>query len=498
MTRAKVWVAGILSGIAVVAIVGATSVVSPFLPWVDQAGTSGTNVVQNVSQMLLTQYCPTRVGLSDQESYGDTAFAVNQGDLASARAAAAFGSVFSSSVTALGGETLSDLTKGPDSFSHFGDSADDPVLTSTSLVSAEKGTGSTGSVVSWASEGDLQGLSATSCLDSALTQTFLVPATQTGTALSLVVLNPSDKPTAVSVELWGTSGSGPLASTTDSSITVNAHDLQAVNLSAAAPSQEGVLVRVTSHVVPVFSTVTMTAASGLTSQGSDYVPAVAASDDPVLTGFTAGQSVTLRAFSETVQDLDFAWIDGDSAPSTTTASLTKNQVSSLDLGVVPEGVTGLLVTSQDAVSVSAEVTEASEENSSQADFAVITPTPALEVSAASLPDQVTGMVTISNPGSTSETMTLTGYDTAGSETGTSRVTVDAGAAREVSFVSIGTGTASVVVQQGTDSELRWAVAVTSEALDAASVSGFGVVNPTSLMPQQVTVSSKRSPLVTAR
>ena len=498
MARAKVWIAGILSGIAVVTIVGAASVISPLIPWVDQAGTSGTSTVQNVSQMLLSQYCPTRIGLSDQEAYGDTAFSVNQGNLASARSAAAFGAVFSSSVAALGGETLSDLTKGSDSFTYAEDSADDPVLTSTSLVSAEKGTGSAASVVSWASEGDLQGLSATSCLDSALTQTYLVPATQTGTALSLVVLNPSDKPTAVSVELWGTSSSGPLASSTDSSLTVNAHDLQTVNLSAAAPSQEGVLVRVTSHVVPVFSTVTMTASSGLTPRGVDYVPAVTPVDDPVLTGLTPGQSVTLRAFSSTAQDLDFEWIGADSTPSTATASLTQNQVSSLDVGVVPKGVSGLLITSQDEVSVSSEITTASENDSSQADFAVIVPTPAFETSAASVSDHVTAKAVVSNPGSRSETMSLTGYDTSGSKVGASRVTVEAGASRSLTFASIGTGVVSVVAQQPQESELRWAVTVTSEQLDAASVAGFAVVRPTSLMPRHVAVSSTRSSLVTAR
>ena len=50
----------------------------------------------------------------------------------------------------------------------------------TRVLSAQSGTGATGALASWATEGDLPGVAASSCVPTQLQQRFLVPATTTG------------------------------------------------------------------------------------------------------------------------------------------------------------------------------------------------------------------------------------------------------------------------------------------------------------------------------
>lgn len=63
-------------------------------------------------------------------------------------------------------------------------------LQDTRLLTASNGTGAV-SVMSWATDGDLKGVSAASCVVPALKQAFLLSGTKTGLTQQLVVANPS-------------------------------------------------------------------------------------------------------------------------------------------------------------------------------------------------------------------------------------------------------------------------------------------------------------------
>ena len=55
--------------------------------------------------------------------------------------------------------------------------------------------------MSWATDGDLKGVSAASCVVPALKQAFLLSGTKTGLTQQLVVANPSAKDTSVTIRI---------------------------------------------------------------------------------------------------------------------------------------------------------------------------------------------------------------------------------------------------------------------------------------------------------
>ena len=63
-------------------------------------------------------------------------------------------------------------------------------------------------MMSWATDGDLKGVSAASCVTPALNQSLMVPGTKTGMTQQLVVANPSAKATSVNIKVWGSDKAG--------------------------------------------------------------------------------------------------------------------------------------------------------------------------------------------------------------------------------------------------------------------------------------------------
>ncbi|RFT39259.1 hypothetical protein CG397_04980, partial [Gardnerella vaginalis] len=59
-----------------------------------------------------------------------------------------------------------------------------------------------------ATNGDLKGLSATSCVSPSMRQNFIIPQISEGVSIRLNSINLSSKPTVVSVKAWSTSRSG--------------------------------------------------------------------------------------------------------------------------------------------------------------------------------------------------------------------------------------------------------------------------------------------------
>lgn len=486
------WVASIVSGLAVVAVAVASLVVSPAITVVDTAGKGVGASSQQVSQTLLTGYCPAQLGLQDQESYGDAEFSVSQGNLASAVRYSAIGSVYGLAVSGLAGKETKDLTTGSDILTSGGVNAENSSLMSATLLGAEDGTGSTGTVASWASQGDIQGLAATSCVDSSLASSFLVPSTETGRTNTLVVANSSNKPTTVNVRFWGTDSGKEIAASTGSALTLGAHSEKTLDLSAAASGKKGVYITVSSTVVPVYSVVKSSAASGLTSKGVDYLRAVdSTKGDTALVGFSAKQAVTLRAFSGTDQEISASWMNGEGVQQTKTISLSAHQVAVTDLGEVPDGATALQVTSADPVYLSAEATVSS---NGQSDFAFVQPTPSVTRSAATLPDGVSGTLSFANTGDHDASISVEGFDAQGASLGEHKVTVASQRSHTMAVTDLGKGTKTVTVTRDGSSagSVTWGVQLSVDSLSKAKVAEASVVGATSLMPRKTTVIAERS------
>lgn len=494
-SKAAVWTLSILSALIVVGITVAGLTTSSLVSLADSPSTIPPAKPQKVSQTLLSTYCPAQLGLRDQGSYGDSEFTASQGDLSSAAHYAALGSVYDATLNSVSGKKLATLNTGNDSQVLGGRNAAAPGILDTTLLSAQAGTGSLASVASWASQGDVQGLASTNCVGAALTSSFLVPATTTGNVNTLVVANTSDKPTSVDVEIWGAASGQPIASSTDSTLTVAANSEKILDLSAAAPDQKGLFITVSSEVVPVFSVVQTSEASGLTSRGVEYSSGLNASSGiAMMPGLSKGQQVSLRAFSKQRQTAKISWVGTDGAKRTKSVTLPAHQVAIDDVGTVPDDATSLQVQTQSDAYLSAQVSVA---GSKQQDYAMLVAPSPVTHSGLTLPDGLTASLVIANSGSTPADVTLRGFGKDGARVATQKLTVGSGSSTSVKWDDK-LKDAVTVSMTTTSKTVTWAAPLSSPSLAGAGVAQASVLQATSLMPQKATVTAERSTLVSAQ
>ena len=443
----KVWkaVVGVISTVIIVGLFVALLVLTASGRWVDSVSSDSASVSHAVSQRRITAYCPSRMTLPDASAYGDSEYQPSEGDISSSAGFAAFGAVYRSQFGALGGSgdttQLKDLDP-TDTAKVIAASADvdrTSLLFDTQLLESAAGVGASASVASWATKGDLRGLSATSCDVGALEQSFVLPDTQTGTTQQLVVANSSSKATVVDVRVWGTEQSGALALSTGSTLTVAANAESVLSLSAAASGQKGLYVTVSSRQTPVSASVRVIRTEGLNPKGSDYAAA-------------AGQSV--HQYS------------GD-------------RVTTIDLGDVPKDASALKITAD--TKVTADVTVSRDGNGNQSDFALIGAAQTDDRSAAVIPSGLDGRVSVVNASLSSKQMHMTGYDDKGAAVGEKTITVDAGTAASFDASDLGKNIFAVAAD---GKGLAWGVRLSSSAVSDAKLAGIAYIGATPLMPLQ--------------
>ena len=177
---------GIVLGVITMLVLIALFVVLVMAPipniWVDKVAASDNAIDQTVSPTQSETYCPAPIGLADTGTYGDSAFQATVGNLSTQARYAAFGSVYSATVSAIGQKSSSDDVTLKDA-----DSTDDSSvktgaqkinqgarLINTRMLQAAAGTGTVGTIASWADDGDVRGISAASCVSTSLSQSFLL------------------------------------------------------------------------------------------------------------------------------------------------------------------------------------------------------------------------------------------------------------------------------------------------------------------------------------
>lgn len=238
----------ILAIVSVLVIVALATVAVIYRPtWIhaDSPVTQRSSVSRTVSPRQLETYCPARMTIADTDAYGDSEYQASNGNIMSSARYASFGSVFRSSVGLLGADEATsslvlnkdDAGSDDDIFMASGTVDDGAQLQNTRLLSASDGTGAASSVMSWATEGDLKGVSAASCVAPALKQSLMVSGTKTGMTQQLVVANPSAKATSVNIKVWGSDKSGALALSTGSTLTVGAGKESVLNLPQQLPGR---------------------------------------------------------------------------------------------------------------------------------------------------------------------------------------------------------------------------------------------------------------------
>ena len=103
-------------------------------------------------------------------------------------------------------------------------------------------------MASWASNGDIAGVAASTCINTQLNQSFLISGTKEGTTQQLLIANPTDKSTTVQLSMTGTEP-GQIVMATQSSVVVGAGEQRTVDLAAAAPNQDALRVNLVSQGV---------------------------------------------------------------------------------------------------------------------------------------------------------------------------------------------------------------------------------------------------------
>lgn len=480
-----------VTGVAVIALFAALTVVPPRSGAHDTPAVADATTSEQASARQTLSYCPAAMTIADTASYGDEEFRTSTGDLASARRYAAFGSVFHAQVDRLGADGSSDGlvlegardAEGSDVFIAGQDKAADAAILDTRLLSAADGTGSTGAVASWATTGDIPGIAAASCVTPALVQRFLVPSTTTGNTQQLVVVNPSDKPTSVDIAIWGTEH-GRITPATSSVLTVGADGSADMLLNAAAPDEQGLYVSVTSRDAAVGAIVRSVAIDGLTPHGNDYVaPLDAAATTQTIMLPDGDATTTLSAYADKDATITLSWMSDHGLVDIGRLDAHAGKVTLKELKDRPKDAHAILAQSDTPCTLAAQSTV--EGADGQRDYAIIGAHAAYAQSALALPNGTDATIALANMGEKGATITFTGYDGKGEQSGTKRVKVDADSSTTLDAADLGEGVAAIRVDDA-DATIVWGAFPTNATLRDAKTAALAYVPATSLdVPRQL-------------
>lgn len=491
---------GAITMILIVALFVGLGVYTPVPNAVDFTSVTSASVSRLVSPTQSTVYCPARMALSDDAKYGDSEFQSSSGDLASSAVYAAFGSVYSAQVTPMNDESSDTLELKADDLLDqaslkvaTGNADKGSRLIEARLLKARSGTGALGSVASWATKGDLQGLSAAACTLPGLTQSFLLSATDTGTTQQLIVANPSSKATSLDVSIWGTQRSGRIAMSTGSTMVVAAHGQSTLNIGAAASDQMGLFVTVASKQTPVAAVVRTVRMSGLTPQGEDFaVPVGEAGKSGVMPSIVEGDHVTITAFGSRSGSASLSWITQNGASAAKKVHVDAGRVTSVDLGSAPVNAMGVSYQADVPVSMQATVTHAGEGGNE--DFAfVCAAAPLAGDSAIALPDRTEADITIVNTSGSSQSTSVQGYDIEGKSAGSRSISLDAHGVVRISASDVNKN-ARLFSMSGNTS-LVWGARLSQTDVTAAHLAAVAYLAPTSLEPRMERVWAASNPLI---
>ncbi|MDF7665221.1 DUF5719 family protein [Bifidobacterium sp. ESL0745] len=481
--------------VVLMAVLLAAVVLLPLPHWlVDPANAGNTVATKQVSQTDLTYYCPSRMALSDNGKYGDSAFQPSEGNVASSARYAAFGSVYQASVGAVtnGSEADNKQLKGDDALDSanvktYSGSADQGSRSfETRLLETKPGTGAAASVASWASDGDLKGLAASTCVAPALEQDFLLGPTTTGSTQQLSVANFSAKATSLHIQVWSTKQGAPLQLATGNVVNVGANGEASVELSAAASGNNALFVKVKSTETPIAALVRSIEVNGLSTKGSDYaIPLPTASKTAYLPGITADDDVTAFARAEHDTDLNFSWVDGNGASQAKTQHLEAGKVALVDLGKGPEDVVGLRATAVSPVNVMAKVTQNMDSGD---DFAYVTPSQTFAQSAVVLPDHTEGTLILLNTSGTATKATLHGFDASGKSAGNKPVDIPGNAGVSISAKDVDENAVMFTLEGGKNVSLG--MRITQSDVQNAKIASVAYLPSSRLEPRTMMVHTK--------
>ncbi|WP_156097118.1 DUF5719 family protein [Bifidobacterium bombi] len=450
-----------------------------------------------VRQSQVVAYCPAQMALADSEKYGDVQFQASEGNITSSALYSSFGSVYKARVGSLtdvdgvngvGRELEGNGSYEGPSVKVLSDrgNAKSSILVSK-LLNSKEGTGSVAAVGSWATSGDLKGVSAASCVSPSLESFFLLPATAAGATHQLIVANPSEKPTTLHLDVWGTKSGRPLALHTGNTLTVAAHHEANVDLSAGAPGQDGLFVKVTSNEVPVAAVVRCVLLDGLSSKGSDFaLPLGEPGTSQVLAGVGQGDEVNVAVRSDRAADAEIFWTRHDGEESVRKVHLEPGRVSVTDLGRAGQDVYGVSVRSDAPVQAQAQVGDSGSDGS--ADFALIPAARQAGRSAVAVPGGMNGVLSFINASNSAVEATVHGYDVKGGSVGSQQISINAHGAQVVPMSDI--SDSAVLFELESGGNLAWGVRVGQQDVSSANLAAVAYLSATGLEPSNAQIFSE--------
>ncbi|MBT1164711.1 DUF5719 family protein [Bifidobacterium felsineum] len=483
-------VLGAITTVILVAALVALFIIPGPQSWTDSVVATDDAMDQTVSPTQAQTYCPAPMGLVDTGTYGDSEFQVSTGNLSTKARYASFGSVYSSTVSALGQEaSSSDLTLKDNDLTDDADvktgeqDVDSSRLMDTRMLQASAGTGSVGSIASWADTGDLKGVSAASCVATALSQSFLLAGSATGTTQQLIVANPSTKPTTVDLSIWGSKQSGKMALSTQSSLTIPAEGESSLDLAASVSDQDGLFVTVSSKETPIAAVVRTVVMDGLTSKGSDFaLPLAASSNTSVVPSVNDSDAVTAYLFARSDTNTELSWITSHGLVHAKDVAIKAGQVQVVDLGSAPKEALGVMSTAEDKLSLSVKASRSGDDQ--QADFALMNAAAPAQFSAMSVPDDVAGTITVANASNAEQHITIHGFDAQGNAVASKDITLGANAAQSIAAKDFNEddAQASIFMMEDESGKVGWSIRLTHDNLGDGKVAGLASVESVSLMP----------------
>ncbi len=484
---------GVASAILVVAVLAALSILSTgAAPW-NGAMKAAAGISQQVSPKQLEQYCPSQMNLADTHSYGDSEFQATTGDITSRTRYVAMGSIFHAQVSDIADAQAENATvlgntdqNSTDVITASAQSQKNATLFDTRILTTQDGTGAAGALMSWATRGDIVGVSSTSCIATGKRQQLLVPATTSGNTQQLVIANPSDRSISVSMEMWGTTG-GPIAMATNSVISIGANKTAYVNLAAAAPKQEALYVSVTSSTSPIATVVRSISMDGLTPHGSDFVvPQHAMACHSVIPmDAHDADSAHIMLFGHADSDVRLKWITKNGAKDAAKQHLDADKVQVVDLHHAPQHTVGVAIESNEPVAATGRMVQNGKDG--QQDFACMNAATGFTQAAVAIPEEAGGSVELSNPANRKVKATVEGIGVDGMVASTEHVTLNASGGTSIDLDDLGDNLIAVHVYG--DDPVAWGVVMNSKAVDEAQYAGIGYLQATDFNIAKQTVTA---------
>ena len=518
--RFKLWSLSILSAAILVSCAVVASCVCPLKQLTDDPIFPIGSVEKRVSSTNLQTVCPSRIALPDSAKYGDSEFQESEGDLKSVSRYASFGSVYKSTLNGIkyAGDSKDLVNKSfnnPSSSSSSSSSSSDPSDSSesqdrayfaesnvdkdaqvleSSLLSAQSGTGSAASVASWAKNGDLKGLSATSCVSPSMRQNFIIPKIAEGVSVRLNSVNLSSKPTVVSVKAWSTNKSGAqLNLSTGSTFTVPAHSDAYFNISAAAAKSDGLYIQVLSEQAPVSSFVKFIRSSGLVSKGVDVIsPQESASLEPVLPGVIEGDQAKAYIWSNKSGKVDLYWLDDSGKKSIKQVDFSARQIQVVDLPEVPKGVGAIFAQSSVPIFAMASVEKSGKDG--QSDIAFVNSVRSIANSALVSPfsaDETS--LHIANGSVDNANVKLSAYDSSGLKVVSKTIEVKSYTVSTILAKDI--NPKAVMFTLKSKSGVSFASRIQSKAVNDAGFASVAWIPSKSLDPNSISVKVRSNPSI---